>query len=162
MSRTLVCVAVTCLVGCAAPRAETTPAAEPTRAAAPRADAPPTGATLYARLGGQPAIEQVIGAMLTRVFADERLAYEWAGSDLPRVHRRLVELVCAATGGGCTYSGRDMKTVHRGLVITGAQFDLLVGHLVEALDEAKVPEREKGELLGLLAPMRSDIVTEAP
>ena len=73
---------------------------------------------------------------------------------------RLVELVCAASGGPCTYSGRDMGTVHAGMKITNAQFDALVGHLVATLDKFKVPAGEKGELLGLLGPMRSSIVEE--
>jgi hemoglobin len=53
-----------------------------------------------------------------------------------------------------------MKSVHAGLGITGAQFDALVGHLVATLDKFKVPEKEKGELLSVLGPMRSDIVEE--
>ena len=44
--------------------------------------------------------------------------------------------------------------------ITNAQFDALVGHLVATLDKFKVPAGEKGELLGLLGPMRSSIVEE--
>ena len=45
-----------------------------------------------------------------------------------------------------------MKDAHTGMGITGAEFDALVGDLVGALDKFKVPEREKGELLGALGP----------
>jgi len=51
-----------------------------------------------------------------------------------------------------------MKTTHKGMGITGAAFNALVGDLVEALDTFNVPEREKGELLGVLGPMQKDIV----
>lgn len=51
-----------------------------------------------------------------------------------------------------------MKTAHRGMGITNAEFDALVGDLVATLDRFKVTDREKNELLSLLGPMRKDIV----
>lgn len=154
--RVSVCIAML-TVGCAASRVEQTAAPAPVTAPPPE---PPR--TLFARLGGLPAVELVIDGMLKRAFADERINYLWAGTNLPRVRTRLIELVCAGTGGNCTYTGRDMVTVHKHLPITGAQFDILVGHLIATLDAAKVPEKEKGELLSVLGPMKPAIVTEAP
>lgn len=118
------------------------------------------GKTLFDRLGGRPAIEAVVDDLLGRVARDERINASFAGAHLPRLRQRLVEQVCQASGGPCTYSGRDMKTVHAGMGITGGQFDALVGHLVATLDKFEVPEKEKGELLSVLGPMRGDIVEE--
>ncbi|MBX7114164.1 MAG: group 1 truncated hemoglobin [Myxococcaceae bacterium] len=140
-----------CAFGCA-----TTP-----QAAFSAPNPPAANAKLYQRLGGQPAIEAVIDDFMGRLAKDERINATFAGSHVPRLRKRLVELVCYATGGPCTYSGRDMKTVHTGMNITHAQFDIVVGHLVATLDAFKVPATEKGELLALLGPMRGDIV-EAP
>ena len=39
---------------------------------------------------------------------------------------------------------------HAGMGITDAQFNPLVEDLVNSLDKFKVPEKEKGELLGIL------------
>ena len=119
-----------------------------------------TGKTLFDRLGGKPAIEAVVDEFLGRVSQDERINASFAGAHLPRLRQRLVEQICQASGGPCTYSGRDMKSVHTGMGITGAQFDALAGHLVGALDKFKVPEKEKGELLAVIGPMRGDIVEE--
>ena len=145
------------LVGCA-----TTPAADPV--AAPTAEPAPKGpapnAKLFDRLGGRPAIEAVVDDFLARVSQDERINAPFAGSNLPRLRTRLIELICAGTGGGCTYTGRDMKTVHTGMGVTGPQFDALAGHLVATLDKFKVPEKEKGELLAIIGPMKKDIVEE--
>jgi len=63
-----------------------------------------------------------------------------------------------ATGGPCTYSGRDMKTTHAGMKIPNGGFGVLVEDLVKALDLFKVLAQEKGELLGFLGPMKKDIV----
>jgi len=56
--------------------------------------------------------------------------------------------------------GKDMKTAHAGMGITSADFDALVRDLMGALDKFKVGEKEKGELLGALGPMKADIVTK--
>ncbi len=62
------------------------------------------------------------------------------------------------TGGSCICSGRDMKTTHAGMKIFNGDFGAFVEDLVKALDMFKVPAQEKGELLGLLGPMKKDIV----
>lgn len=115
---------------------------------------------LFERLGGKAAIDAVVDDFLGRVAQDETINSGFAVGHLPRLRQRLIELVCSATGGPCTYSGRDMQTVHAGMRITNQQFDNLVGHLVATLDKFKVPAQEKGELLGLLGPMRGSIVEE--
>ena len=51
-----------------------------------------------------------------------------------------------------------MKSVHRGMALTDVEFDALVEDLVKALDKFNVPLPEKAALIGVLAPMRADIV----
>ncbi len=115
--------------------------------------------TLFERLGGKGAITAVVEDFVGRVAADKRINGKFALANIPRLKMLLVEQICAASGGPCTYTGRDMKTAHAGMGITGAQFDALVEDLVATLDKFKVPTREKNELLSLLGPMKSDIVT---
>src|ERR671919_804366 len=84
-------------------------------------------------------------------------------STIPRLKAMLVDQVCEATGGPCTYTGRDMRETHDGMGVTAGEFDALVGDLVATLDEFDVPKAEQDELLGLLAPMREEIVeVESP
>lgn len=118
-----------------------------------------TQASLYERLGKKEAITAVVDDFVTRVANDRRINEKFANADIPRLKRLLVEQICAATGGPCTYTGRDMKTTHAGMAITGEQFDALVGDLVASLNHFNVPEREKKELLSALGPMKRDIVT---
>jgi hemoglobin len=42
--------------------------------------------------------------------------------------------------------------------VTAGEFDALVGDLVATLDKFDVPSAEQQELLGILGPLRSDIV----
>ena len=56
-------------------------------------------------------------------------------------------------------SGRGIRyRPHAGMGITDAQFNALVEDLIKSLDKFKVPEKEKGELLGILGPMKPSIV----
>ena len=135
-------------------------AGAPAPAAKPAAAKEAPKKSLFERLGGKPAVEAVIDDFLGRVAKDERINARFAVGDVPRLRQRLVELVCMGTGGPCVYSGRDMKSSHAGMRITGAEFDALVGHLVGTLDKFKVPAQEKGELLAILGPMRGAIVEE--
>src|SRR6202165_2264570 len=114
--------------------------------------------SLYDRLGGQGAVTAVVDDFVSNVAADNRINKFFAKTDIPRWKRLLVEQICAGTGGPCNYTGRDMKSAHAGMGITDAQFNALVEDLVKTLDKFKVPEKEKGELLGILGPMKPSIV----
>ena len=114
--------------------------------------------SLYERLGGKQAITAVIEDFVARCAADSRINGKFARTDVARLKASLIDQVCEATGGPYTYSGRDMRTTHDGMGVTAAEFDALVADLVATLDRFSVPEAEKSELLGALAPMRADIV----
>ena len=114
--------------------------------------------SLYERLGGKDAITAVIDDFVARCAADSRINGKFARTDIPRLKSMLVDQVCEATGGPCTYTGRDMRTTHDGMGVTAGEFDALVEDLVATLDQFGVGEADKGELLSALAPMRSDIV----
>ena len=115
--------------------------------------------SLYDRLGGIPAITAVVDDFTARVAADRRINRFFANTDVPAFKAKLVDQICEASGGPCKYTGKDMKTAHAGMGVTDDDFNALVGDLVATLDKFKVPEKEKGELLSVLGPMKKDIVT---
>lgn len=115
--------------------------------------------SLYERLGGQTAIVAVVDDFVGNVAEDPGINGFFAHTDIARLKRLLVEQICAASGGPCTYTGRDMKTAHAGMGVQDMHFGALVGDLVKTLDKFKVPEKEKNELLAVLGPMKSDIVS---
>ena len=116
--------------------------------------------SLYQRLGGKEAITAVVDDFIGNVAGDARINKRFANANIPRLKMLLVEQICAASGGPCTYTGRDMTTAHTGMNIQPSEFDALVEDLVKSLDKFKVPEREKGELLGALGGMKPAIVNK--
>ena len=114
--------------------------------------------SLFDRLGGKPAITAVVEEFVGNVAKDSRINGRFANTDIPQLKVHLVDQVCSATGGPCTYTGRDMKTTHAGMQISDADFSAMVEDLVSSLKKFKVPEAEQAELLALLGTMYSDIV----
>lgn len=117
--------------------------------------------SLYKRLGGYDAIAAVTDDFIGRLATDKQLARFFAGhseDSLKKIRQHVVDQLCAATGGPCVYTGRDMKTSHKGMGITEADWNAAVGHLVATLDKFKVPEREKNEVLGAVSALKKDIV----
>jgi hemoglobin len=115
-------------------------------------------ASLYERLGGLDAITAVVDAFVARCAGDDRINPKFERTDIPRLKKMLVDQVCEAAGGPCTYTGRDMKQTHDGMGVTAGEFDALVEDLVATLRDFDVPQSEQDELLALLPPMRADIV----
>ena len=120
-------------------------------------------ATLYERLGEHEAINAVVDDFVARCAGDDRINAKFARTDIPRLKQMLKDQVCQASGGPCTYAGRSMSETHEGMGVTAGEFDALVGDLVATLNQFNVPKAEQDELIGILAPLRSDIVeVESP
>jgi hemoglobin len=119
------------------------------------------GPTMYQRLGGFDRLAAIFDDVAPRMATDPQLARFFSGhstdSDL-RQRQRLLELLCAETGGPCTYTGRPLKIAHAGLGVTGADWNAFRKHLTATFDHLKIGEREKGELLSIVERYKSDIV----
>lgn len=118
--------------------------------------------TLYERLGGEPAVKAVVDKFIEFVAADTVInsffAETVAQNRVDALKMNLVNQIGEASGGPQKYTGKNMVDAHTGMNIKDSHFDALVVDLVKSLDFYKVPEKEKGELLAVLGPMRSDIV----
>ena len=115
-------------------------------------------ASLYQRLGGYKAIVAVVDDFVGNVAADRRINRFFASTNIPRLKQNLVDQICAAAGGNCIYTGRDMKSAHAGMGVRSQDFNALVGDLTKTLRKFKVPAKEQGQLLAVLGPMKKDIV----
>ena len=100
-------------------------------------------ASLHERLGGVEAITAVVDSFVARCAADDRINRKFERSDIPRLKKMLTDQVCEASGGPCTYTGRDMRQTHDGMRVTAGEFDALVEDLVAILDEFEVPKPEQ-------------------
>ena len=121
----------------------------------------PAAPSLYKRLGGREGIALVVGDFTANMVADPRVNARFKDAkpnDVEKFKSNLADQICEATGGPCSYVGKDMKTAHKDMRITEAEWDATVENLVKALDKHNVPAQSKQELLGALGPMKKDIV----
>lgn len=116
---------------------------------------------LYQRLGGYDAIAAVTDDFIGRLATDKTLSRFFVGhseDSLKRIRQHVIDQLCAATGGPCVYTGRDMKTSHKGMGISEAEWNAAAAHLTATLDKFKVPEMEKNEVLTAVSSLKKDIV----
>ena len=123
------------------------------------AGAEPVEPSLYQRLGGEPVVTRVIDETVRAMAADPTVNQSFDGVNLQKLEAKIVQQVCSLAGGGCTYTGDEMKLAHQGLNIGQREFYAMVEALRVSLAGNGVGEREKNELLRLLAPMKRDVVS---
>jgi hemoglobin len=117
--------------------------------------------TLYERLGGYDAIASVANNLLPRMQADAQLArfYQHRGEDgLRRSRQLLIDFLCSSAGGPLYYTGRQMKTTHKGMKISASDWSAFLGHVNAALETLQVPHEEHEEVVALMQSTKSDIV----
>jgi hemoglobin len=119
--------------------------------------------SLYDRLGGLDAIKAAVDSWVARVAGDDRINRKFVRTDIPRLKKEVVDQLCEATGGPCSYTGRSMRDTHTGMKTTAGEFDAVMQDLGATLDEFNVPKAEQDEVVDLLMPMRDEIVeVESP
>ena len=123
-----------------------------------REHGPAPADTLYAALGGAAGVEALTTQFVREIAADERIRGHYKNTDIGRFHAKVQEQMCQRTGGGCTYTGDDMRRTHGGMNITPTEFNAVVEALMRAMDARELPVGTQNRLLALYAPMREDII----
>lgn len=138
-----------------APATATSAMATPEQSAAMQATLPrdPALKPVFEAFGGKPGLVAIVDDLMINLMADPKTHPYFAKVDRNRVKEKLVEQFCVILGGPCTYTGDDMRVVHRGLNIQRADFNALVEDLQVAMDKHDVPFRAQNKLLAKLAPM---------
>jgi hemoglobin len=137
--------------------------------------APEAEKSLYERLGGVFAIAAVVDHFSDAIVQNPVVGAssknpalrEWHTKNLgrlPGLKFMRTLWVCAATGGPFDYSptkpGKTelgLEEAHRELKISPAEFDEVAAELGRSLDFAKVPAREKGEVLAAFAAHKDEV-----
>lgn len=123
--------------------------------------------TLYERLGGVYAIASVVNDFIDLLYVNDVLNANPAIKEarervpLPGLKYRVTSMVCQATGGPCTYTGRSMKEAHQHLNITESEWQAMLVDFQRVLNNYQVPQREQNELTAIVESTKKDIVISA-
>ena len=118
-------------------------------------------ATLYARLGGEAAVEAAVVRFYDKIMADPSLAGFFEHLDLSAQINKQIAFMTMAFGGPNKYSGRDLRTAHTNLVQRGlgdGHFDAVAKHLAETLDELGVAAEVRDDVLAIVEGTRRDVL----
>lgn len=127
--------------------------------AGPPAPADGEEVNLYHAIGGRPALVAAVDGLYGRLLGDPELAPLFPRGVGERHRRFVVTFLAEALGGPHPYRGPGVSQTHRGLGITGQQFERTAAHLAATLDELGVPASLAGQVVAAVAGLRPAIVT---
>ncbi len=82
-----------------------------------------------------------------------------SGEDgVKREKQLLIDFLCSSAGGPLYYTGRDMKTSHRGMRISEGDWSAFLGHLNATPEAFRVPRPERDEVVAFVQNTKPDIV----
>jgi hemoglobin len=121
------------------------------------------GKSLFDRLGGQPAVDAVASGLVDRILADNRVnkwfAHAASSPENTKAYKaKLASFICVSVGGPCQYTGMDMLAAHKGRGVTDEAFGAVAENLSKTLDQLKVPDAEKREVMTLIGSLKPSIV----
>lgn len=113
---------------------------------------------IFDAFGGMPGIAMLSDQFITRLETDSRTREIMIGSDPVRLRRTIAEQFCYVLGGGCTYTGMDMKKAHADHGINKREFLVTVELLRDEMIKLNIPTSAQNKFLAKLAPMHRDVV----
>ena len=114
--------------------------------------------SLYSRLGGGEAVEQVTVRFYAAVLDDPLLAPHFYGVDMAVQAGMLASFLSIAAGGPGEYRGRNLRDAHAALQIGDREFDRVVELLAAALKAAGVSDGTIAEVAGVAETVRADVL----
>jgi len=118
---------------------------------------------LYERLGGYDGITGFANDLLSRLQPDSQLGRFWenrSDDGIAREKQLLIDYLCAATGGPVYYTGRDMKSSHKGMKITESDWSVFLEHAGATMAALEVPKQECDEIVAFVLGLKQDIVDD--
>jgi hemoglobin len=127
-----------------------------------------TPAALWDRLGGEATVAALIDDFVKRTVDDPKINFSRKGSGqqweanpdhVALFKRHLIGFVSVHSGGPLRYEGRDLKVLHLGMNITGAEFQAMIDDLKLSLEKFAIAAKDQDQLLQIFNATRPDIVT---
>jgi len=106
-----------------------------------------TPRSLFDRIGGDRAVESLIGDFYGRVLGDPELRPFFEGVALDKLRCMQREFFAAALGGPIRYTGRPLAQVHAGRGIRPRHLQRFMDHLMETLRGQAIDEDDAYEIV---------------
>lgn len=117
--------------------------------------------TLFERVGGASAIQEIVLAFYARVLSDHELAPFFDKTAIDKLMRMQQEFFSAALDGPCTSSPLNLSHIHANRGITRHHFNLFCQHMLETLRARGIAEEDILDVVHRVSLLKNDITGEA-
>ncbi len=117
--------------------------------------------SLYAKLGGEAAVDAAVDIFYRKVLSDDRISHFFDDVDMDKQAAKQKAFLTMAFGGPHRYTGLDMRRGHAHLVQRGlndAHVDAVIENLGSTLRELGVAEELIGQVAAIAESTRGDVL----
>ena len=116
-------------------------------------------ASLYDRLGGAVGIAALVDAVIAAHLANPIVQTRFQNiKDLEHAKKMAREFFGAGAGGPEPYTGRDMRTTHRGMNISEQEYLAVMDDIMGTLDKHQIDEATKKDVLAIIYSLKGEII----
>ena len=117
--------------------------------------------SLFEKLGGREAVEDVVETFYRKVLADSRIKHFFDSVDMDRQILKQKSFITMVVGGPVSYSGKDMREAHKHLVARGLNdmhFDAVVELLGQSLNEHGAASEDIAQVAAIAESVRAEVL----
>jgi hemoglobin len=118
-------------------------------------------ASLYERLGGEPAIDAAVLMFYRKMLSDKRVSGFFDNTDMEKQIAKQKGFLTMAFGGSNSYTGKNMRDAHAPLVargLNGTHVDIVIEHLGGTLKELGASDADIAEVAAIANSVRKDVL----
>lgn len=121
--------------------------------------------TLFNRLGGEEGISEIVEDIVTAHLNNPAIKDSFTYlNDNPEhfelFKQNVKDFFGAGTGGGITYSGKDMVNAHKGMDLSGMEFIDAISDIMMVLDKHNIDEESKKDVLYILYSFKDQVIAQ--
>jgi len=121
--------------------------------------------SIFEKLGGEEGISAAVEQIVAKHLENEQIKHYFISlKENPeyfnQFKQHVKDFLAAGTGGATEYKGRDMKSSHKGLNLSEADFLSAIDDILFVLDDNKVDRVSRNELLAILYSMKGTIIKQ--
>lgn len=116
-------------------------------------------ASLYDRLGGEAGISAIVDDVIAAHLANPAVQTRFQNvSDLEHAKKMAREFFCAGSGGPQAYTGKDMRTAHKGMNISEQEYLAVVDDIMGTLAKHGIDDTTRKDVLAILYSLKGEII----
>jgi len=123
----------------------------------------PVEKSLYERLGGEEGVASIVDDIMEAHLENPDIKHVFSpiAKDPERLNvftKHVNEFLSAGTGGGATYTGKDMPSAHKGLNTSEKEFMSAVDDILFVLGKHNIDEETKKDMLYILYSLKGVVI----